>query len=525
MTEIPGVIRDDTLDVASEKRLKLATSVSNAATALLSASDRASPWKFVATRCPADGKSFSSSDDPFQVISDFELYSAKMDTVVGTAISHWKDLDSRKVIKGNWSSSSAGKRKLGWSEPNFVLPDNFDFKSIRGPPNIEENQFYPRDTVVSLSGNGEMQDYETELWNIFDGIPTNHCDDLGTSSTPRLKTLQLKDEIDENVKHNTSLDCHCLSRLRMRDTHHFLTSSVTLENITTDNIPVGNNTQSITTVNLDTTKVPSSDDSIILRVEFWKRKLKRGPAADGNKLEVEFRGSQTLLDMHKSIQRHTKDAFDPFFRHQSSINPSLSNAPNLELEDASNTSNSGVFFIENVFYSTGPVDYCTRIIEWLSTSVDLPLPRDTFLGLKPPFQVKSMRDILLKDIPIRLGVRYFHAFNGDLQTSVLFSDVISKKPCPTIDGGNLQNLTTTTIDTWSFSSPVVCQGCSHCIAVVLCLFDELTDGSPTMLCTSCYHKLHYTSKGILRYSNFRAFPLDLAHHGLLSVRNGKETLF
>lgn len=598
----------------SEKLNSTSGATANAATALLSAADRVRRWTFIRTRFPTPGlslerhrhsSSISNEDDPFNV-DDLVVPSkaSRVESAVEAAVAQWKDLDSRRVRNVENSSNKPPKRRLGWNEPNFFLPDNFDYKSIRGPPNLQRelhNQPYPRDMVVSLSGNGpgEMQDYEVELWNIFDSIPTeqqlssdgkdNDADDNNSSCASsigkaRLQTQILKDDIEQGMKRHSTLDGHCLSRLRMRDMHHFpsratLESRPTVHN-TSNSVVLQQDDEGASTntaaereqnINNDTTN-GDDGDSIIIRIECWKRNLKRGSSADGNKLELEFRGSQTLLDVHKTIQRHTNDVFDSFFQQRHNIKLSKGVLPGTTATSPCNaenlnnygndfsSANSGVFFIENIFYTTGPVDYCAPIIQWLRAGYEIDdgnvegciFPsRDTVLGITSanitsteakPFEIKEMHTVQLKDIPIRLGVRYFHAFNGDLQVSVFFSDVIYDDAAPTrtCKTVNVDDTATTsmqqdhpsnmatTLDPWSFSvsnsnaDASTCQGCSHCVAVVICLDDEMTDGSPTALCASCYHNLHYTSKGVLRYNNFRALPIELTSHRLLSVREEQK---
>lgn len=599
----------------SAKKVKVSEqpkTTTNAATAVLSASERVRRWPFIGTRCPTTAYSSlqqqqqqqqprgisgtNNEDDPYNM-DDLVVPSiaAKIENSVTAAMEQWKELDSRRVPNEGNGIGKPPKRRLGWNEPNFFIPDHFDYKSVRGPPTTELLQHsYPRDMVVSLDGDspGEMQDYEVELWHIFDAIPTeqqliDNEDDKAIRSPSsngksRLQTQILKEEIEKAMKRHSTLDGHCLSRLRMRDMNHF-PPRVTLES--RSEVRNASNTTSmqedaetpfaaptVGTQLFDGINREADGDSIILRLECWKRNLKRGSSADCNKLELEFYGSQTLLDVHRAIQEYTKDVFDRFF-HQwhtikcstlpssSTITPPTTEYSSYKHLDDPNAGTSGVFFIENVFYTTGPADYCTPIIRWLRAGYEtgednvsdcIFSPRDKVLGITPtsiaavgaklePFEVKEMQRAHLKDIPIRLGVRYLHAFNGDLQTSIFFSDVIyhknssSGKPhksypkkdtsIQVIEQDSVYpTQLTTTLDTWAlplYTNNVdvsICQGCSHSIAVVVCLDDEFTDGSPTSLCVHCYHNLHYTSKGSLRYNNFRAFPIELTFGRLLSVR-------
>jgi DNA-nicking Smr family endonuclease len=581
----------------------------NAATAVLSASERVRRWPFIGSRCPTTDYSSlqqqqpcsfsdtSAENDPYNM-DDLVIPSiaSNIEHAIKGAMEQWKELDSRRVPNEGNGIDKPPKRRLGWNEPKFFLPDHFDYKSVRGPPTTEQlQQSYPRDMVLSLDGDcpGEMQDYERELWNIFDAIPTeqqllDNEEENSTRSTSsigktRLQTQILKEEIEKGMKRHSTLDGHCLSRLRMRDMNHF-PPRITLENRSEPrDVSINASMQddseapSVTTAtgterNKSTNMLEADGDSIILRIECWKRSLKRGSSADYNKLELEFYGSQTLLDVHRAIQENTKDVLDRFFRQWHAIKrstlpgpgttmpPTTENSSYNPLDDL-NARTSGVFFIENVFYTTGPADYCTPIIKWLRAGYETDkdnasdcifTPRDKVLGITPtnkaaegaivePFEVKEMHNVHLKDIPIRLGVRYFHAFNGNLQTSIFFSDVIYHKdslsrkshtsnpendtaiPVVQQDRGH-PSIMATTLDTWAFPSYTnnvdvsICQGCSHSIAVVVCLDDELTDGSPTSLCAYCYHNLHYTSTGSLRYNNFRAFPIELTYGRLLSVR-------
>jgi len=147
-----------------------------------------------------------------------------------------------------------------------------------------------------------------------------------------------------------------------------------------------------------------------------------------------------------------------------------------------------------------------------------------------------MKDTLLGDIPMRLGIRYLHVFNGDVETSVFLSDISIRFKNENIQANEYPLLH----DIWttSTSSRVhvtgECLGCHHSPAVVVTIEDEFADGGPTPFCQECFRILHFdgkkssnTNDGKLRYNNFKVVPMSVLENlrGLSVGHDFKEALF
>jgi len=506
--------------------------------------ERMELWNFLEKRCVNVTQNFDerdndSLDDPFDV-SDMILPPIKelVENAIRPLLEEWRELDSRKISlldklkeEGRMKSLASKKQRmeeiadegstesdaseedvhkfhvyrrsqkvklrLGWIIPTFTLPDNFDYKSERGPPTSEqmENDEFPREKVVSLSGQvGEEADYESELWNIFNAIPSEEqlLTQHGINQEKILRSNMKKLQTD--LEDASKIDGATAALLRPKAMHHYplgCTNSHEGSNMTGD---------------------------ITLTFEFLKRKLKPQLQMDGRKMEIEFHGEQTLLDVHNAIRKHSCDPLDLISAlHQA-------NGANVKGMD------SGLFFIENTFYITGDEDYSKPIIDWLNckeyedTTDSIIFPREAFLGITmDTLQTKKMEHATLQNIPIRLGTRYIHIYAGNLQTSVIVSNIrakrsndweyISKEHYPVV------------LDPWSFSQNYTCQGCHKLPAVVICLDDEFTDGSATPLCVICHHALHYDSHGALRLFNFKVYPIELLHERLLTVEEDQVDFY
>jgi len=175
-----------------------------------------------------------------------------------------------------------------------------------------------------------------------------------------------------------------------------------------------------------------------------------------------------------------------------------------------------------------------------STTRLIPRSRREYLGISKDADLKivSMNDAKLSSLAIRLGIRYFHTYNGDCESAVFFTDVAMRMQdestnqtttmataIPTLHYPLVHDVwTTRTSTTAGYSN--VCKACTRCPPVVFTLEDEMADGGPTFLCATCFAKLHYTKDGSkLEYNNFKVFPIiALKKLRDLSVGDLKENL-
>ena len=526
-----------------------------------------------------------NKSDPFDC-SDIIIPSthALIDDFLVDKIEQWKNLDSRKIVQNKKENEEESNdelkkqsetksnepennekdndsllrhipklpiyRRYGFLDEEHVnhlrLPQNFDYSSRRGLPDINKDK-NNRKKVVSLVNPMEQLDYETELWKIFDSVPTldyfeniinpdttnnENNSNNETNSTTQFQIEAIGKDIDQALREYTRVDAHALSRLRMRDRYHLPTND--------------------TTPSLSAEKYNKSQEKLqcvtVIRIECHKRHLRRGSGICSNRLEMEFLGTHTLLDLHNAIVQQSSDPFSSEF-------------------------NSGVFLIENSFYITGDENYALPIIQWLNDKkkIDIvhnnlnqssrkrksklsstsskkstikvnndslfSLARRDFLGIQANeyYTIQKMKSIQLQDLPIRLGVRYFHGFHGDMESSIFFTDVRSI-PYQNSDKKRLFFTHTfpSILDSWSSPIPCssqVCDACIHSAAVVVCFDDELACGgdvggrerhvsvsTSTKLCLECYYKLHYDGEGKLKYNNFKCIPMEMYEEDMSMAR-------
>ena len=403
----------------------------------------------------------------------------------------------------------------GWHANRIRLPDHFDY-SCKGPPptrvtQSDKSEKTRRRQVVSVQDATMKLDYESELWKIFNKVPLEQEIEQDTSSGSLCRnTLQIQNEIEKGLKDYSRLDAHGLSRLRKRDMHHWPRNVVKCTN--SNSYPI---------------------DGTTIRIECWRRSLKRNSGPEPNRHEMEFLGTQTLLDVHKSMVHFGYDRLFEYGKERQQ-NDETTNP------ERSKHESSGFFFIEDTFYVTGNVDYVTPILNWLDGSLPSrgkpggkkrkarksKKSRREFLGISRDIELKvvKMEDQVLETIRLRLGVRYCHIYNGDCESAFFFSDVGMRFENENIPMKNYPLIH----DIWSrpsvtpIQSTSACQACEHSTPVVLTLEDEMTDGGPSLLCTSCYMKLHYDAQDMkLKCNNFRVYPLSILYN-LRELSTGNE---
>mmetsp|Transcript_15217 Transcript_15217/g.28631 ORF Transcript_15217/g.28631 Transcript_15217/m.28631 type:complete len:615 (-) Transcript_15217:15-1859(-) len=426
-------------------------------------------------------------------------------------------------------SSSFAPWKNNFNSNRIRLPDFFDYES-KGPcprplnnapsPRRRRHKKQKRRQVVSLEDPSKFLDYEVELWKIFQKVPLDKdIEDEAIRGSICTRLLELKEEIDQGYRVYSRLDGHALSRLRKKDLHHWPRLATKLEHN-----KKGKESDDIDGLN--------EIDCATVKFEFWRRQVKRF-GSDPNKFEIEFLSTQTLLDVHNAIVDCMQDELFEKGLATSKRQTLCDNNHGEVVVDEHPTSSSGFFFIEGTLYSTGSVDYVTPVASWLTNQKKKKNDHKSFWNIRDgeytTIDQKKMDEVLLGDIPIRLGLRYVHVCHGDVETSIFLSDITMRMKNEITEKSQYPLLH----DIWTTSTSSlvhgvgVCEGCHHCPAVVLTIEDELADGGPTPFCRSCYEKLHYhgcvnndkeepestnhaaTATTTLRYNNFKVVPMSV----------------
>jgi snRNA-activating protein complex subunit 3 len=450
--------------------------------------------------------------------------------------------DDTAIVEAPAAGDSGGAT-WGCNANRIGLPDFFDYKCEGPPPQPPQsnngnnaqgdddnnmNLQPKRRQVVSLEDPTQLLDYEVELWKIFNKIPIEEdIEKEARGGAICTNMIELNKEIETGLREYSRLDGHALSRARKKDRHHW------------PRIRFNNNTDTY----------DDDIDCAVIKFEFWRRHTKRF-GSDPNKCEMEFLSTQTFQDVHDAIVDCTRD--ETFIKgSKTTPNRQSSSSPQSQV-----ASSSGYFFIEDTFYSTGDTDYITPIFDWLNqdpwTKPNLKLNptgkiqgrprhikcRKSYLKIRSdvPLHKKRMKDTLLGEIPMRLGIRYLHVSNGDVETSVFLSDISVRFKNENIQANEYPLLH----DIWTTSTSSMvhgtaeCVGCHHSHAVVVTIEDELADGGPTPFCQECFRLLHFdgeknssTNDEKLRYNNFKVVPISILENlrGLSVGHDYKEALF
>jgi len=484
------------------------------------------------------------------------------------------------------SAGDYGGATWGFHANRIRLPDFFDYESKGPPPQSQPQSPVPQDSeietgtdshshlqpkpkrrqVVSLEDPTQLLDYEAELWKIFQKVPIEEeIEKEVTEGAICTNILELNQEIDVGLREYTRLDGHALSRLRKKDRHHWPRTRITNGNGNGNAHAHAHANSNVSTSNNNDDDDDDKIDCATVKFEFWRRHTKRF-GSDPNKCEMEFLSTQTLQDVHDAIVDCTEDEL--FLHGSSNMNGGASASDNLTTSSptTSRPPSSGYFFMEDTFYTTGETDYVTPILEWLeqdtSNSSKRGRPkknkkcRKSHLKINPhpsfPLSQKPMHQTLLGDIPLRLGIRYVHVCNGDVETSLFLSDITMRFPNENISLE--KNAFPLIHDIWTTSTSSLvhgvglCEGCHHCPATVLTIEDEFGDGGPTPLCQACFRTLHFdgdkdgngtngsgnnggtngdSGGGKLRYNNFKVVPMSVLQNlrGLCVGHDYKEALF
>jgi snRNA-activating protein complex (SNAPc), subunit 3 len=394
-----------------------------------------------------------------------------------------------------------------WYEKHVRLPEHFDYTSellAHNPPSVNDITDYER--VVSLVDPTITTSYHAELWHLFRQIPsadqleilatTTAMSEEGDGIVPLSATRALQVEIETARQHTNMLDGHALSRLRMSDRHDALPMT-----------PIKT---------LSTTSWTGT-----VRFEFLRQQLRRTSTPESNRMVLEFSGSQTLLELHQAIVELTHDELGQSMQQrtdpptttmaESNGQSSGNGAVNGHQSESFIPFSSGFFFIEDTFYKTGPIDYTAPILQWLSSgNSDRERKRRCLhLGLVPNLNgsfvvptVKDMSHIRLDEISCRLGIRYVHVHNGDIECAMFLTDrrLISSAVTSTVQFPILHDL-------WSPSYTVPeCDVCKTRAAAVATSTECVIANGHRALCEACCRQLDLLAKApdqIMPYNVWR----------------------
>lgn len=152
----------------------------------------------------------------------------------------------------------------------------------------------------------------------------------------------------------------------------------------------------------------------------------------------------------------------------------------------------GYFFIEGQFYASRVTDCVLRAIEWTRCHIG---------GGNPNYGVviSPIANVMLKDISLRLGVRYCYShLGGGCEHFIYVSDVRG------YFSSQVNILPRANIHLKRYTRK--CSVCEIWSAKYLTYGDKLTDTNPSFFCQHCYFMLHYDSNGKLLYQDFQVFP-------------------
>lgn len=454
----------------------------------------------------------SPTVDPFdcsslKVMSTHDI----AESTIHRYLKKWNELDDRRVKqKATPANHARGRTREGealgqdentsnvggWraKEDRLTLPEGFDYntKNSDFQKQAPIDDGHSGDRIISMKNPGKTLSYHKELWELFDSIPT-YCEleDQTRQGHNVNNVLRVYKETRDLT--GASADSHMLSRLRMPDRH----------GIPQLPSPFPCKTESRTKRKQNP---PRNAHSGTLMFEFWRRQPKRGASPDCNRMLIEFLDSQTLFDIHLVLARMTEDdlwtagqkenkngSIDQQTMEEAAKTEFTSGKEKVAKDEVSSENMSGCFFIENIFYKTGPVDYARPITDWIdrnSSNAHTSLRRH-YLGIDPSVDIKrqkKMKDTQLNQVPFRLNIRYYHSCHGDVETSVMLVDrnLIVWKEGNSSDSRELFPLIH---DIWTvprLPAAPICDACHTCQSIFETSTDcKITDGGPRSLCLQC----------------------------------------
>jgi snRNA-activating protein complex (SNAPc), subunit 3 len=387
-------------------------------------------------------------------------YDAVVDGCGSTTADDGKDEDTNSD-NGNFSKNNSNnlrkntkKRKTipAWFEKRVRLPDQFDYATHQDKPPQDDGS---GDRVVSLEGSVGTTSYHTELWKLFRQIPTQQDMEMTALEGHGLHhSIKVREAILAAGSSN-AVDTFGLARFRMSDRH---------------DLPQFHETA---------TAAPENAWCGTLRLEFWRRPLQRGSLPDPNRMDLEFLGTQPLLDVQRAIEELAGDDL-------------WANNHQRKNHDGDLT-DDGFFFIEGNFYTAGSTDCVPKIVSWLETEhVPCDKSRQAYLGVPEDssLSIKSITDTSLEDIAMRLGFRYLYTFHGDVEIALYLTD---RNIVPT--SSTKTNQYPIIHDIWTnVSTNPDCDLCQYRSGTIATASTCEATGGHRVLCEGCCRQLKLASK-------------------------------
>jgi hypothetical protein len=335
-------------------------------------------------------------------------------------------------------------------------------------------QSSPRERFVcNAHSNAEM--YDRELERIFHSIPKLEMIEASVSMNlrlPHMTALHQKMSLAYQQGPHGLVKFPNLVQLRYNNRHH----------LPPPPSPRSFRTwlQSLHNPLLHGTKSPLIPT---IRFECWKRQLKRGFSPDPARMIVEYDAPSMLIHFHRLIAELHRDEL--WERH-------------VETAKTCDDVDSGFFFLEGVFYTVGNVDYTSTIQQWLRSGDEKRRKnRLAFLGLSSQeLSIRTMHDMCIGDLRLRLGTRYLHVCHGDVETTLFVTDRCISRPAilpyPILH------------DVWTQPFPTPeCDTCQHRSSVYVSshVFEESVGA--TNLCERCCRKLQIPPEHLELYRLWR----------------------
>eukprot|EP00588_Corethron_pennatum_P009275 CAMPEP_0194274428 /NCGR_PEP_ID=MMETSP0169-20130528/7510_1 /TAXON_ID=218684 /ORGANISM="Corethron pennatum, Strain L29A3" /LENGTH=407 /DNA_ID=CAMNT_0039017617 /DNA_START=176 /DNA_END=1396 /DNA_ORIENTATION=+ len=354
-----------------------------------------------------DGSSSGApvSEEPLSLHDRFERH-------LGAAVEAWRALDLRRIrpedTDCHWEhwrqadpdlpdgSASARTRGYRAGHTHFTLPDDFDVTASRPPPTGHGGP-------QILNYNGTRGSYEAALDAIFRAVPTIEeiREEMAAAEGNAVaggRAAAFRRELDKSVtdpKMSTS-STEDASRFRARKAHNFPDFAVDGDGGGDEWDGAGRHAyysapaerwerrkrrRSAATISEvcatgRSGPVNSAADvgveDILIRVEVWKKRLKKGCTPDGGRLEMEFHGGQTLADVHRAVVRCLDISYgavggrtdDNAGDHAEAL------VSGRRLDGDGSPCSSGLFMVEDALYAFGSEDYAGPVLRWLQRRED-----------------------------------------------------------------------------------------------------------------------------------------------------------
>jgi hypothetical protein len=409
----------------------------------------------------------SSSTDPFDCTDCAVLAIPELAVApVARAVQAWRALDERKIAAADHEpqqqqngGNSAPAKKPTWYNKHVRLPPSFDYSGALGEPPVDDGT---GDRVLRLDHPTATNSYAAKLWHVFESVPKRSV--LETQSLEGLSLpamTKVRDQWHALEEASKLGDRMAVARIRSNDRHAppeapFRWSST-----------MGTGT---------------------LVFEVWRGRkphLKRTCSPDSDRLILEFLGEQSLLDFHKVLMELRQDTY---------WDSTVRKGDKAQMHNEK----SGLFVMENIFYTHGAVDYTKPILEWIREDTKR---AQSCLGAHDAdsLQVQAMKDVRLDQIALRLGVRYFHVHHGTTEAQIFLIDRRHGSPRqPTVSYPVIHDL-------WSrdYHMPI-CDGCRRRLAVYATSTEcAVTDGH-RVLCQACADQLQIPDNHIMAYHEWKA---------------------